>query len=755
MVRRRLRGLTGTWPVDGERARVLPVWSLPRFAPPIAAHLKSWIEAESIPGRLMPWLPVCFGIGIALYFAAPREPHGWAGLTLTLVCAAAAFACRARAVAFPAAVAATAIAAGFATATLKAAFVAHPVLAATAFSAELSGFVEVREERERSDRIVVRVHRIETKTRGPKPERVRVAVRKGTAPPVGAFVAMKARLNPPLPPLRPGGYDFARDIYFQKIGAIGFALGAIRTLEPPAAPDPWLRYATVLGNLRDAIDARIRAVIPGDAGAIASALLTGKRDALTPAVNDAMFVSGLGHVLSISGYHMAIVAGVVFFVIRAGFALIPGFADRHPIKKWAAFGALLAAFFYLLLSGAEVATQRSFIMTGIVLFGIMVERSALTFRTLSVAALVVLLFAPQALVHPSFQMSFAATLALIAGYRNGLPFLHGARDTPLAARAALFGAREIVALLVASLLAGLATMPYAAYHFHRLAPYGVLANLLAMPIVSIVVMPMGLLALLAIPFGFDGFLWQAMGKGVDAMVAVALWVASLPGAVGRIAAFGTGPLLLCSAGLIVICLLRSPLRWSGALLVAIACVLMARAPQPDIYVSDDGRTVAVRNAAGRLSVMKSGNDTFAIRDWLAADADVRNPKDASLAEDIRCDDAGCIGRLGDGRVIALSLRPDAIADDCESAAVIVTMRRAPRDCAALPIDRTLTGEAGAIALRRDGQGFVTIRTREPGADRPWSPASAKSAGAPATFRAAAPAAPRDATPAAEDREAGE
>ena len=188
---------------------------------------------------------------------------------------------------------------------------------------------------------------------------------------------------------------------------------------------------------------------------------------------------------------MALVAGVVFFVVRAFLALSPALAMRHAIKKWAALAALVAAFLYLLLSGAEVATQRSFIMTAIVLIAVMVDRSALTMRNLALAALGVMLLAPEAVVHPSFQMSFAATLALMAAYERGLPWTTAGANTSLGARVALWGGREIVALILASLVAGLATTPYAAFHFHRLAPFGVLANLLAMPIVSIWVMPIG------------------------------------------------------------------------------------------------------------------------------------------------------------------------------------------------------------------------------------------------------------------------
>ena len=272
----------------------------------------------------------------------------------------------------------------------------------------------------------------------------------------------------------------------------------------------WLRYASIIEGLREAIDKRIRAVTGGDHGSIASALITGKRDAISAPVNDAMYISSLAHVLSISGYHMAVVAGIVFFLIRAVLALIPSLASRHPIKKWAACGAIGAAGLYLLLSGAEVATQRSFIMIAIVLAGVIVDRAALTFRTLAVAAIVVLLLAPQAVAHPSFQMSFAATLALIATYQRALPWQPDS-DSSLGRRVALWGVREVAALLLASLVAGLATTPYAAYHFHRLAPYGVLANLLAMPVVSALVMPMGILGVVTMPLGFDAIFGGSWG----------------------------------------------------------------------------------------------------------------------------------------------------------------------------------------------------------------------------------------------------
>jgi competence protein ComEC len=748
------RGRAATWrPGAGAPAWVWPD-SLGGFAGGAARRLATWALADFAPGRLTPWLAVSFGFGIVLYFAAEQEPTLWAAVTLAIGMIAAAALIRRRVIGFPLMVAAAAVVAGFATATIRRAVIDHPVLPAVAWNVEITGFIEMREERERSDRIVVRVQHIEGPRLQEQLERVRVSVRKGTSPAVGSFVTFKARLTPPLEPLMPGGYDFARQMYFQGIGASGFALGAIRTALPPSAADASLRYAMTIDGMRDAIDKRIRAVLSGDQAAIASALITGKRDAISTSVNDAMFISGIGHVLSISGYHMVVVSGVVFFVLRALLALAP--PGRLPIKKLAALAALGAATFYLLLSGAEVATQRSYIMVAIVLIGVMVDRPTLTLRTLTAAALAVLLLAPESIVHPSFQMSFAATLAIVAGYQGGLTAMRGGIDTPLGARLALIGAREIVGLVLVSLLAGFATMLYSAYHFHRLTPYGVLTNLLTMPIVSFWIMPAGIAGVVALPFGFDGFFWRLMGAGIEWMVAVSVWVASLPGAVGRISAFGTGPLLLGSAGLVVLGLLRSPLRLAGALLLAIATLWAVRTPLPDVLIAPDGASFALRTASGRLSVLKAGNDSFAIQQWLAADADARTMKDKGLGEGIACDDVGCIGRLADGAIVAIARTAEAFEEDCRRAAVVVSARVAPPGCAALVIDRAAWQRGGAMALRRLGSGWEVTAAKPPGYDRPWAKARARP-----SAEEASPGAtpqrrePRDATPRAEDLQPGD
>jgi competence protein ComEC len=236
-------------------------------------------------------------------------------------------------------------------------------------------------------------------------------------------------------------------------------------------------------------------------------------------------------------------------------------------------------------------------------------------------------------------------------------------------------------------------------------------------------MPAGLLGLLAMPFGFDGFFWWLMGAGIDWMVAVAQWVARLPGAVGRMPAFGIGPLIVASFGIILMGLLRTRLRWSGAGVLALAVLWAVTAPRPDILISGDGRNVAVRGTDGRLHLMKSGKDAFAVKEWLAADADARTPADASLADGVSCDAAGCVTLAAGGSFVALSLRPEAISDDCERAAVIVTARQVPAGCRASVIDAERLRRQGALALRASRDGFAVDAVKPRGIDRPWSPSA--------------------------------
>ncbi|MDR6953668.1 competence protein ComEC [Ancylobacter sp. 3268] len=716
----------------------------------LAAALGAMLAQEVEDRRASLFVPVGFAIGIALYLGAATEPSPYAGPVAFAVFLGLALAARARPFAFYALALAATLAAGFGVASLQVQRIAHPVLAAPLAGVAVSGSVEQAELRPRGSRIVLKVTGFD---RPPEvaPQRVRIALASSSPPPVGAHVSVRADLAAPPGPAYPGGFDFGRAVWFEGIGATGYAVGKWRETPAPAAPDLRLAFATWLEASRQAIAARIRAVLPGEAGGVAVALVTGIRGQVPEPLEEAMRISGLSHILSISGLHMALVATTVFFLARALLALWPGLALRRPIKAWAAVPALAAATYYLLLSGAEVATQRSYVMTLLVLCGVMLGRPALTLHTLALAALIVLTLAPWAILDPGAQMSFAATLALVVAYERGGRRLiaAGAGRVPWYASGP---ARWLAALALTSLAAGLATAPYAAYHFQRLAPLSLVANLAATPLVSFVIMPAGLMGTLAMPFGWEAPAFRVMGWGIDAMNAIARDVAALPGADGGVRAMPLASLALITFAFLAACLLRTRLALVAVVFAAAAIWPLAAARPPDVLIDAQARTVAVRGPDGQLALMgdrrKGLAERFSAEQWLSAEglrgkgagaAPASSPGHAAPAVDAaqsparsaapgaptgRCDALGCVLPARDGRLVAYPLDRAALADDCRRAALVLTRFTAPADCAAevVQLDRAGEGAGTAFLLEPDG-GWRRIDARPPDGARPWLPGS--------------------------------
>ncbi|MCW5680218.1 MAG: ComEC family competence protein [Xanthobacteraceae bacterium] len=682
--------------------------------------LRVAIAAEAEAGRFAPWLAVAFGSGVLLYFTAPAEPLWQLAAGLAVSLAALAFLMRERPVPFALALLLAFLTAGFAVASVRAAMIHHSVLTRPLAAVTLSGFVESKDSTERSERIVLRVTKSDPKAKTAIPERVRLAFRKGAAPKVGEHIELRARLRPLLGPVRPGGYDFALGAYFNGLGATGFILGRHKTIATDREPPFWIRANAEVEKVRRGLTARIRASVPGDAGAVAAALVTGIRDDISRETNEALRVSGLYHVISISGLHMALIAGALFALARGTLALIPGLALRRPIKKWAAVLALLGVTAYLVLSGAEVATQRSYVMIAVVLVGVLFDRPALTLRTLAAAVVVTLIVSPEAGMNPGFQMSFAATLALVSFYERWSPAIAQppAPGASLLRETAGRTGRWILLGATTSLVAGLATAVYAAFHFHRAAPYGVLANVLAMPLIAFVIMPMALAGILLLPFGFDAYAWQVMGLGIGGMIHVAKWVAAIDGADGRIGAFGAGAALLATVALLVLAIPATRLRLIGLPLALCALFLIWNAPRYDIYVDAEGDAIAVRAEDGKLSIHSLRRDRLATESWLAADGQGAIAA-SELARAFTCDAEGCTAKLKDGTLIALPLKPEALADDCTRAALIISRREVPANCPLPVIDRNTLAATGALALRKTRDGWEVRPARSPFADRPW------------------------------------
>ncbi|TXN00277.1 ComEC family competence protein [Methylobacterium sp. WL64] len=699
----------------------------PVSMPALRGWLADGLTREVEQRRLFPWLAVAFGAGILVFFGcADGTPFLAAPLAGAALALAPAPFLGARPGALALCLALTAGFLGFAAATWRVSQVAAPILTRTTIG-PLTGMIEGLDEREVGARLVIRVESFAGLEPALRPLRVRVSFRKAPSLRPGDFIAATARLLPPPEAARPGGYDFARDAYFQGLGAVGSLIGAITVREPPTPPPLRLRLAALLDEARNALTRRIAQAEGGQAGAVAAALVTGKRGLIGPAANDALRAAGIYHVVSISGLHMVLAAGVVFWLVRAVLALVPYCALVWPIKKIAAGFAMLGVTAYCAFSGWDIAAERSLIMTLIMLGAILVDRPALSMRNLALAALIALAREPEGLLGPSFQMSFGAVAGLIACARliDGRLF-----QRPGAGRIERFvgtGLSAVTGTLATTLVAQVATAPFATYHFQTVQPFGLIGNALTLPLVSLVVMPAAVIGILAYPFALDRPIWWLMGQAVGGMLAISELIAGFNRAVLVLPAFGTGALMLLAAGLLLATLPVSRLRWL-ALPPALLGLGLAVVPERfDLYVDRQGGGAAVRGPDGVLWAL--GNPSaFVMEQWLKADGDGRSAKAVIQASSAvgRCDRLGCTASLPDGRAVALVRDRRAFTEDCARAALLISRLAAPPTCTGpLVIDRRVLAERGAVALRADRDGFTARYTRDTGRTVPWraSPAS--------------------------------
>jgi competence protein ComEC len=691
-------------------------------------RLGAVFEREMDEGRGFLWLPVLFGFGILLYFALPREPSAVALAAMAIAFAGATVFTRHRTNAFRTMVALAAIASGTAAIKFRTDWVAAPMLTHET-TAAVTGWIAAREEAARGGmRLLLRVHELAGLSPEATPAFVRFTVRsqaEGFA--VGDAITAQVRLQPPSGPVMPGGYDFARAAFYDRIGAIGFAYGAAKPAE--VGPPPFaVTMKEPLAALRNTMRVRIEEALPGDHGHIAAALVMGDQRGISEKTQEAMRASGLGHIFSISGLHMALVAGSAFWLIRALLALSPSLALRRPIKKWAALGALGVATFYLGISGAEVATVRSYVMLAIMLLAVVIDRRALTLRNVVLAALVILVVNPESLLSISFQMSFAATVALVATYEaiaaraDRLALTRS--DLTVSARIR----QAILTLFLTSLVAGLATTPFGAYYFQRVAPLTIIANMAVAPAVGLVIMPMALASVVLMPFGLEALPLRVMSYGLDWMIAVAEKTTAWSEGLGGVPKAPVAALLITVAGFLWLALWRERWRLAGLVPIVLAVPLAVMTPRPDIIVAQSGAAVAVRAADGHYRILGGKDSRFEIENWLSAEGDARSPKSEVLRQDVGCDALGCIAKLGDGGKVALIFRPDAFREDCQIAAVVVTRLNAPHRCAegALVIDRTMLERTGAQALYVESgpagaEGGFRIETAYPSIRRPFMP----------------------------------
>jgi competence protein ComEC len=692
------------------------------FAARAAGTLESALDRQE--GRLLVWWPVVLAIGIGVYFSLPFEPDWRLALGLAAASVAIAAAARRRAGSgYAVGLALFALATGFAAAALRTHLVAAPVIAERLGPVDVAGTVSEVEARG-AGRVALTIAPRAIGRLAPDalPAAGRVTMARSLAGTVlaGDRIALRAVLLPPPGPTAPGAFDYARDAWFERLGAVGFAVSP--ALGDGAAAD--LGFALAVERLRERITGRILAAVPTPQGAIAAALLAGKRGAIPDDVLAALRDAGLAHLLAISGLHMALVCGAVYAAVSFVLSLVPWLALRITTGKWAAAAALLAGLGYYLIAGGSVATERAFIMAAISLGAVMLDRPAITMRNVAIAATIVLLMRPESLNQAGFQMSFGAVIGLVAFYEKVRAWRRARRETAHPRRrgalATIF--LSLAAVAATTVVATLATGPIAAHHFNRVAVYGLLANLVAVPLTGSLVMPLGLVALAAMTVGYEALPLEWMALAIGYIVDVARLVTSWDGAVRLVPSMPSLFLVLFAAGGIWLSLWRGRGRLVAAAPLTLAAIIAATARQPDLLIAREAGNIALRNDAGTLSVARPRAESFSVEQWLRRDGDTRAPAEAAPGA-FACDFAGCAATAANGLAVAYVTRRDALGEECWASDILITPLVVTTPCpAGLVIDLMAVRRRGthAVRLTPDGGIAEVIDAHSVRGDRPWS-----------------------------------
>ncbi len=672
-------------------------------------HAPDWRKAfagalacEVEERRFFLWLPVMGMGGVALNLAAEAEPVLWLPAGLAALFCALAWLFRARPLALGLSLALAALIAGFLAMSLRTARVAAPVLDRIRI-VSLQGYVEEVDLRPVGARMVIAVVSADGLPREKAPRRVRVTTRKSPNVAAGDYVSLKARLLPPSHAALPGGYDFARDAFFAGVGAVGSTLGAIRVLPPPGEASLSQRFRAAIDQARNRLAIRVDRIIGGDEGAIAAAMVTGKRDFLSNDAKDLIREAGIFHIITISGVQMTLVAGIFFVVTRRLLALSPKLALQYPIKKWAAVVAMAGSLLYDVATGSRVGTERALVMTLIVLGAVVMDRRALTMRNLAFAVTAVIVLEPEAILGVSFQLSFAAVAALVAVMEARLagmesdpvPYMQQrGRAPPPGFLADLI--MKPLALLIATACATSATASFMAYHFHDLSPYVLIGNPLTLSVIEFFAVPGALIGAALYPLGLDAPVWLYVGTGIKFILMCARFIAEAPGSTVHLSAFAPYALPFLALAVMSATIWRTWAFRASAIPFAIVGLIGAtQGPRYDVIVAPSGEQAAVRDADGRLEIVGKRFNPFAAEQWLTADGDGRDPA-AARAADAPCDRLGCVAALPEGESLSVVLDRMAFDEDCVRAEIIVSALTAPANCKA----KFVLDEQGARAPRR-------------------------------------------------------
>ncbi|TPM11618.1 ComEC family competence protein [Mesorhizobium sp. B2-3-11] len=704
-------------------------------------------ELELDRGVAFLLVPVCLAVGAICYFSLASEPDFAKPVAVVVLAAVCAFVSRSWPKTHLCFMALLLCVLGLLAAKVET-WRAGTRMLGSEISTQLTGRVISLEEME-SGRIRLTMDVISTAR--PKlryaPERVRLSARK--IPPemtAGSLVTGYAKLLPPTGPVRPDSYDFSFDSYFAGIGGSGFFLGNPTVVSAEAGEMPLpARVFSGIENAREAIADHIRGSIGGAEGEIAAALIVGVRAGIPDEINEAMRRTGIYHIISISGLHMALVAGTIMGLLRGAFALFPGFSARRPVKKYAAAAALFSIAAYLVISGVVVAAERSFIMLAVMLIAVLFDRAALTMRNLAISAIAVILVSPHEVVGPSFQMSFAATAALVGAYA-GWADHHAGKTRPPPPKRSLPGflTRKFLlatgGLAMTSIIAGSATALFAIWHFQRVSPLSLFANLAVMPIVSIV-MFLAVASALLMPFGLDWPALYLMGKGLTAMIAISAWI-SERSPVDGVGLISQQSVLLVTVALVIATMATTWLRLTAVPFALAGLLTVSHTRAPDVLISEDARLVALSIGNGELAVNRERPNEFAADNWKRAlisetivlpemfeetdgQFDLATPTDLPLGSPFYCREGLCLARHPSGAIIAYVEDRKNTWKACAFADLIVVNDATAYDTCHNPLVLVVTkrqlARKGSAAVFFDPQSATTPAEIEFAVDGPYRP----------------------------------
>ncbi len=677
------------------------------------SRIEDWLDEER--DQIALWLPVALGTGIALWFVLADQRVWIAVMVGAGAASLIGFAIgKARRLGSFLLVGGLCVAFGCALAWWRADYVAAPRLERPTVATFEAQVTRIENQRAKAQSRVWMNPSVASKL----PPLIRVTIKDEDM--VAGLVEedtirLRARLvSPPDAPV-PGGYDFSRTAWFLGLGASGSAIGPVLRISP-LQPDG--------DGLRSRLSVHVRNQIEGSAGGIAAAFASGDRGGIMPEDEEAMRASGLTHLLSISGLHItAVVAAVLFMTLRL-LALSPTLALRWPLPLIAAGAGALAGIGYTALTGAEVPTIRSCVAAVLVLIGIAIGREAMTLRLVATGAIIILLLWPEALIGPSFQLSFAAITVIVALHENrSVRALTMRRDEQFWRRLI----RGVLSLLVTGIAVELVLAPIAMFHFHKSGIYGALANIVAIPLTTFVTMPLEALALLFDLVGLGAPFWWLTGLSLDLLLWLARTVAAAPGAVAVVPEVPTGSITLIIAGGLWLLLWKTKVRAAGFIPIFAGVIWAALAPAPDILITGDGRHLAVRSSDGTMHLLRSRSGDY-IRDVLAERLGTLAPlEDIDVAKGAKCGRDLCVITVSDGtrdwQIAATRsdyLLPwQSFIKTCQSVDIIVSSRKLPRACTArwITADRLFLQKTGGLAIMLGSQ--KVERTFRQHDDHPW------------------------------------